>query len=39
MDFLNRLIKYITYEVGGVVGVTPESMGHHTYFVKCENDI
>ena len=22
----------------GVVGVTPEGMGHHNYCVKCEND-
>ena len=29
MDFLNWLIKCITDEVGGVVGATPEGMGHH----------
>ena len=27
--YLNRLLTCITGEVGGVVGVTPEGMGHH----------
>ena len=29
MDFLNRLIKCIIDEAGGVVDATTEGMGHH----------
>ena len=33
--FLNRLLKCIKDEAGGVMGATPEGMGHHIlYSVK-----
>ena len=36
-DFLKLANKCIIDEAGGVVGATPEGMGHQI-FVKCEND-
>ena len=38
MNFYNRLFTCIIDEAEGVVGATPEGMGHHIMYVKCKND-